>query len=148
MTRRKQWMVAGGIVASILAGGVAYVLSRGRKSPPPSYVGQPGYVWPHRDLFLDMTGFGEALETFGYDVGDWSSPSWSVLGEDMRGAVIEFQADWNLVSSALGTLPEILLDITGQINAATVEAMAFVNTMQEAGHTWPLIVLEATESMS
>lgn len=146
---RRKWIVVGGIAASILVGGAAYVWSRSRKSlPAPSYVGQPGYVWPRGDLFLDMSGFGEALESMGYDVGDWSSPDWNVLDEVVRSAVSEFQADWNVVATSLDTFPVRDLDVTGTINSPTVEALAFVNSMQDAGHTWPLIVLEVREGLS
>lgn len=151
----RTWFVAGGIVATMALGGIVYAIARtvhgrpkGKKPLGPAAVGDTGYVWPHRDLFLDESGFGEALENFGYDVGDWSAPGWTVTSSLIVSAVREFQADYNSVRPTLEEPPTEALATSGRIDDATVNAMVFVHELQQAGHTWPLVVLQAKETVS
>jgi len=144
---RRTWIVAGATVVAIVVAGVTYSVVRRRSKPrlePSRYVGERGYEWPHRDLFVDESGFGEAFETFGYDAGDWNSEAWTVSSEPSMAVIREFQEDWNSVSPTLDVSIGPLA-VTGRIDDATVEAMAFVHTMQQAGHSWPVLVFEAKE---
>lgn len=154
---RATWVIAGSAVA-IIGATVAYFLLRDRKRkplptevvtptadacPPGKHVGgDSDYMWPREDLFLDETGFGEALETFGYDVGDWSAPGWDVCEPDVRQQVEHFQHDYNLVRKTIDEPATDELRTDGLIDDPTVQAMAYVDGLQQAELSWPLVVKE------
>lgn len=140
-----------GTVVLIGAVGTTYYFLRNRKPslkegcPPGEHVGTRDFSWAHPELFLDESGFGAALETFGYDVGDWSSKQWRVCGDQMQRAVREFQTDYNIARPTLKDPPTGNLRSTGLIDEATVEAIAYVHELQ-AEISWPTLVYEVRNS--
>ncbi len=122
--------------AVVIAGGAAasYLFLR-RRCPPGRHVGgDTDYIWPRPDLFLDESGFGEALETFGYDMGPWDSPRWSVCQH--KKSIADFQRDHNAVYPT-----GEILRTDGLIDDPTVLSMAHVDELQkEQQIVWPLIV--------
>jgi hypothetical protein len=110
--------------------------------PPGAHVGDPNYSWPHPELFLDESGFGEALETFGYDVGEWGQPGWMICSSTVRKQIAAFQRDYNLVRPTIQQPPTAALRKDGLIDDATAIAIRYVHGLQQTGLSWPLIVEE------
>lgn len=156
MARRRNprwpWILVGS-AAVVVIGGVSYVWIRRHSAkkladrcPPGKHVGDPGFRWPYPQLFLDETGFGEALEVFGYDVGEWNVGGWDVCSPQVRQAVEQFQRDYNLVWQTIEDPVTDPLALTGLIDSQTVLALAFVDGLQQLGPTWPLVVEETKEA--
>lgn len=145
--------ILGGIAFAGVAGAVGYfaterLLSNPRKSlscPDGEHVGAHGFDWPaHRELFLDAAGFGEALETFGYETDlEWVDDGWSPCDESFRGYVESFQKDWNRIRVSIPDAPGAL-ETTGLIDRKTIEAMAFVHGLQASGESWLVLVIESS----
>lgn len=154
MARRKPrpWITAAAatVTAAAIGGGVWWWLRRRSAKqalcPPGTHVGTVGYAWSYPDLFLDETGFGEALEVFGYDAGDWNGDDWNVCSARVRQAVEAFQRDYNLVWQTIDDPVTEPLPTTGLIEDETVKAMAYVDGLLQMGFTWPLIVEETKEA--
>lgn len=147
---RWPWILAGSAAAAAVLGGAGYVYWRRRSEkrlcPAGTHVGTVGYAWPYPDLFLDVSGFGEALETFGYNVGDWADPDWNVCSVAVRNAVEAFQRDYNLVWQTIDDPVTDPLATTGLIDDETVKAMAYVDGLLQMDFTWPLLVEETKEA--
>ena len=94
-------VAAGGTLAFILVRMAMTPKSEPFACPPGEHVGTVDYAWPHPNLFLDESGFGEALETFGYDIEDWDAPGWTACSEDVVHTVETFQRDFNQTRSTL-----------------------------------------------
>jgi hypothetical protein len=115
----------------------------GRDPIPELYVGKTGYQWPHSDLFPQADAFGDALERFGYETGDWLSDKWSVLGSEMQDAVRSFQEDYNAVRKTIEQPPTPKLSVTGRLDADTVNALAYVSSLiEQTSMLWPNIVYD------
>ena len=144
------WIVGGAVTAVTAAAGVAYVLLADRRDaeqvvcPPGQYVGAPGYQWPYPEAFLDPNGFGQALESLGYDAGSWSSLAWSPCEAGARRAVSQFQHDFNLVQPTRDA-PDAVA-VNGLIDEPTIEAIVYAHNLQVQGLSWPLLVGETRAS--
>ncbi|MCH9637767.1 MAG: hypothetical protein K0U16_07485 [Gammaproteobacteria bacterium] len=161
MARRRKnipttaWYVVGTVGAVALVGTATYLIVRRRRAPqrsevcPPDgdWVGGRLTQWPHADIFLDASGFGEGLESFGYDVGDWSDPEWNVCNIKMQDAVLQFARDYNRVSKIMDGPPVERIPNFGLITEPTIIAMEHVHRLQsEAGYDWPLLVEQVREA--
>lgn len=107
-------------------------------------MGAPGFSWPHEEIFVDSSGFGEALEALGYDAGDWQDEQWSVCSQQAQQAIEEFQADYNAVRLTVDEPVTGELEPTGLLDEQSVRALAYAITLRdEFGLDWPLLVYEA-----
>ena len=142
------WIVAA-TAATITVAGVAYALLADDKSgaprpgcPPGEYVGAPGYMWPYAESFLDQNGFGQALESLGYDAGRWSSLAWSPCEDGVRRSVSQLQRDFNTVRPTREDDPPEAVSVNGLLDAPTIEALVYAHNLQVEGLRWPLLVGE------
>lgn len=94
------WAIIG--ASAIAVSTAAYFLLRDdddMQIPPDkvlNYVGAPGYLWPHRDVFPNERAFGLALQNLGYDTGV-NEAAFSVHSPKIRAVVREFQRHYNIV---------------------------------------------------
>jgi hypothetical protein len=132
------------VIPRVRARAPGYVPGREPKIPlPTEYVGAPGFAWAHADIFPELASFGDALERFGYESGDWLEDSWSILGSQMQDAVRAFQDDYNVVRQTIDQPPTPKLAVSGRIDADTVEAIRYVaNLIEITAIPWPNIVYE------
>ncbi len=147
------WIVGASAAAITVVGGVAYVLLSDDKRPAPrvvchpgEYVGAPGYQWPYAESFFDPNGFGQALESLGYDAGNWSSLSWSPCDGGVKRAVTQFQSDFNLVRPTREDDAPEATPMSGLIDEPTIEALVYAHNLQVEGLSWPLLVGETRAS--
>jgi len=90
-----------------------------------TYVGDPrGYTaWPGQAVIPTQRAFGQTLSVLGYDVGDFTAPSYSVIGKQTFIEVGDFQLDANRFKSYYGADWYPTLTVDRLLGPSTIAAL-------------------------